>query len=48
MWLSAKDHLMFPTVPWSVEGDIMTSGFSASREEFLGPMIDAPRLPLIG
>src|SRR4051812_19930073 len=48
MWLSAKDHLRFPSVPWSVVGDRMTSPFSASRDGFLGPIIDAPALPRIG
>src|SRR5712672_2090183 len=48
MWLSAKDHLRFAIVPWSTRGGTSVSGFSASREGFVGPMIVAPSLPLIG
>src|SRR5260370_34633003 len=48
MWLSAKDHLRFAIVPGSTRGGTSVSGFSASREGFVGPMIVAPSLPLIG
>ncbi len=48
MWLSAKDHLRFGTVPWSCRGGTSVSGFWASRAGFDGPMMGAPKLPLIG
>src|SRR5947209_16985202 len=48
MWLSAKDHLRFASVPWSTRGGTKVSGFWASRSGFEGPTIVAPVFPLIG
>src|SRR5262245_31568605 len=48
LWLSAKDHLRFGSVPRSVRGGTSRSGPWASRAGFAEPRIGAPWLSRIG